>query len=99
MEKECCSHRTKKRSEEELKKLTNRLNRIEGQIRGIKKMVENDSYCADILMQSAAAAAALKAFNIDLLSSHIHTCVTDDIKAGKNGTVDELVDTIERLMR
>lgn len=98
MEKECC-HKTKERSPEEHRKLVNRLSRIEGQIRGIKRMVEEDAYCVDILIQVAAANAALNSFNKELLSEHIKTCVTNDIKAGKEETVDELVATIQKLMK
>lgn len=79
--------------------LINRLNRIEGQIRGIKGMVENDAYCTDIITQVAAATAALNSFNKQLLSEHIKTCVTDDIKAGKTETVDDLLNTLQKLMR
>ncbi len=99
MQKECCSHKTKKRSEDEYKKLLNRLNRIEGQIRGIKGMVERDVYCTDILVQVAAVNAALNAFNRELLSNHIRTCVAQDIKEGKDETIDELVDTLKKLMK
>lgn len=87
------------RTEKEYKSLINRLNRIEGQIRGIKRMVENNAYCPDILMQSAAANAALNAFNKELLSNHIHTCVADDIRSGKDETIDELVETLKKLMK
>ena len=99
MEEKCQCHKKKERSEEEYKKLMNRLNRIEGQIRGLKRMLENDAYCPDILIQAAAASAALTAFNRELLSNHIHTCVVNDIKEGKEETVDELVDTIYKMMR
>ena len=100
MEKEqCCSHKTKERSQEEYKNLLNRLNRIEGQIRGIKNMVEQDAYCTDILVQVAAANAALNSFSKVLLANHMRTCVVDDIRAGKDGTIDELVATIQKLMR
>ncbi len=95
----CCSDRTKIRSEEEKKCLINRLSRIEGQIRGIKGMIEKDAYCADILIQSAAVSAAVNAFNRELLSSHIRTCVADDIRAGKDETVDELTELIKKLMK
>lgn len=98
MEKECCN-KIKERSPEEHRKLVNRLSRIEGQIRGIKRMVEEDAYCIDILVQVAAANAALNSFNKELLSEHIKTCVTNDIKAGKEETVDELVVTIQKLMK
>ena len=99
MEEKCQCQKKKERSEEEYKKLMNRLNRIEGQIRGLKRMLENDAYCPDILIQAAAANAALNAFNRELLSNHIHTCVVHDIKEGKVETVDELVDTIYKMMR
>lgn len=98
MEKECC-HKIKERSPEEHRKLINRLSRIEGQIRGIKRMVEEDAYCIDILTQVAAANAALNSFNKELLSEHIKTCVTNDIKNGNEETVDELVATIQKLMK
>lgn len=99
VEKECCSHKTKIRSDDEYKKLINRLNRIEGQIRGIKGMVEKNVYCTDILVQVSAVTAALNAFNKELLSNHIRTCVAKDIKDGKDETIDELVDTLQRLMK
>lgn len=99
MEKECCCKKTKERSEKEYKSLINRLNRIEGQIRGIKGMVEKDAYCTDILIQVAAANAALNAFNKELLANHIKTCVADDIRNGKDETVDELVATLQKLMK
>ena len=92
-------HRTRHRDAEEVRLLLNRLSRIEGQIRGIRGMVEKDAYCPDILTQSAAAAAALNAFNRELLSSHIRTCVTQNIREGREGTVDELLDTLHKLMR
>ena len=94
-----CYHKTKKRSEEEYKSLINRLSRIEGQIRGIRGMLEKDAYCTDILTQVAAANAALNAFNRELLDSHIRSCVAQDIRAGKDETIDELMDTIKKLMK
>ena len=87
------------RSEKEYKDLIHRLNRIEGQIRGIKGMVEDEVYCTDILIQVSAAKAALDSFNKVLLSNHIKTCVTEDIKAGKEETVDELVVLLQKLMK
>ncbi|MBQ9092330.1 MAG: metal-sensing transcriptional repressor [Anaerotignum sp.] len=100
MEKNCCcNHKTKHRSEEEYKALLNRLSRIEGQVRGIRKMVETDAYCTDILTQVSAIQAALNAFNRELLANHIRTCVMDDIKNGKDETVDELVQTLQKLMK
>ncbi|MCI9173756.1 MAG: metal-sensing transcriptional repressor [Lachnospiraceae bacterium] len=99
-EKESCNcHRTKERSEKEYKDLINRLNRIEGQIRGIKGMVEKDAYCPDILIQVAAANAALNSFNRVLLANHIKTCVTNDIREGREETVDELLATLQKLMK
>ncbi len=95
---ECCSKKTN-RSKEEHKKLINRLNRIEGQIRGLKGMVENDAYCNDILIQSAAITAAMNAFNKELLASHIRNCVVRDIQAGNEEVIDELVGTIQKLMK
>ena len=102
MEKEKCCHcsqRKKERSPEEYKKLIHRLNRIEGQIRGIKGMVENDAYCPVILIQSAAVNAAINAFNKELLANHIRTCVADDIRNGKDEVIDELVVTLQKLMK
>lgn len=95
----CCSSKTTERSEEDRKKLIHRLNRIEGQIRGIRGMVERDAYCADILVQSSAATAALNAFNKDLLANHIRSCVARDIREGKDEVIDELVATIQKLMK
>ena len=89
----------KHRSEEEQKALIHRLNRIEGQIRGIRRMVEQDAYCTDILTQSAAAGAALNAFNKELLASHIRSCVAEDIRSGKDEVIDELVMTLQKLMK
>ena len=100
MEKQCgCTHKTKERTEDEYKKLIHRLNRIEGQIRGIRGMVENNAYCTDILIQVSAVNAALNAFNKELLANHIRTCVTEDIRKGKDEVVDELVNTLQKLMK
>lgn len=99
MEKCCNCVRQKRRTEEEYKALINRLNRIEGQIRGIRGMVERDAYCVDILTQSSAVSAALNAFNKELLAQHIKTCVTEDIRNGKQETVDELLATMQKLMK
>lgn len=96
---ECCCKKTKERSEEEYKDLIHRLNRIEGQIRGIRGMVEKNCYCTDILTQVSAVNAALNSFNKVLLANHIKTCVTRDIKAGKEETVDELVLLLQKLMK
>ena len=95
----CCGSKMKERSDSEKKLLLNRLKRIEGQIRGIYGMVENDAYCNDILIQSAAVNAAVNAFNKELLASHIRTCVARDIREGKDETIDELVATLQKLMK
>ena len=95
----CCCHKTKVRTEQEYKDLITRLNRIEGQIRGIRGMVEKSAYCPDILVQVAAANAALNAFTKELLANHIKTCVADDIRAGRDETIDELVATLQKLMK
>lgn len=95
---ECCL-KTKERTDGEYKKLINRLSRIEGQIRGIKGMVENSAYCVDIMVQVAAVNAALNAFNKELLSNHIRTCVADGIKNGDDEVVDELLETLKKLMK
>lgn len=94
-----CSCKKTNRPEEERKKLINRLNRIEGQIRGIRGMVEKDTYCTDILIQSAAVNAAVNAFNKELLASHIRGCVARDIREGKDDIIDELVVTLQKLMK
>ena len=95
----CCCQKKKQRTPEEYTKLINRLNRIEGQIRGIRGMVENDAYCPDILVQSAAVNAAVNAFNKELLASHIRTRVADDIRRGNDDVIDELVATLQKLMK
>lgn len=87
------------RSEENKRKLLNRLSRIEGQIKGLKNMVESDAYCTDILLQSSAASAALNAFSKELLSNHIKTCVKDDIKNGNEEVIDDLLNTLERMVK
>ena len=94
-----CCKKTTARSTEEQKKLIHRLNRIEGQICGIRKMVENNAYCTDILMQSAAVNAAVNAFKKELLASHIRGCVSRDIREGKDEVIDELVATLQKLMK
>lgn len=87
------------RTDEEKKKLINRLNRIEGQVRGIRGMIEKDAYCADVLVQSAAVNAAINSFNKDLLSRHIHSCVVRNIKNGDEEVIDELMKLITKLMK
>ena len=97
-EKACC-HKIKERTPEARRDLIIRLNRIEGQVKGIRRMIENDIYCTDILVQVAATNAALHAFNKELLAEHIRTCVTQDIKDGKEETVEELLNTLKKLMK
>ena len=97
--KKCCCNKKTERPEEERKKLINRLNRIEGQIRGIRGMIESDAYCTDVLVQSAAVSAAVNAFNKELLANHIHSCVADQIRSGDDGVIDELVSTLQKLMK
>jgi len=107
MEEKCCcapagedeEKKTRRRTPEEYKRLCNRLSRIEGQIRGIRRMLDESAYCPDILTQAAAANAALNAFSRELLSQHIRSCVVNDLQNGKNETVDELLDTMQKLMR
>lgn len=95
----CCSKRKKERSPEEYKCLMNRLCRIEGQIKGIKNMLENDAYCPDILIQVSAVNAALNSFNKVLLANHLRSCVIEDIRKGNNQVIDELVKTLQKLMK
>ena len=108
MDEKCCccattnqddEKKTRHRTPEEYKRLCNRLSRIEGQIRGIRRMLDESAYCPDILTQAAAANAALNAFSRELLSQHIRSCVVNDLQNGKNETVDELLDTMQKLMR
>ena len=99
MENTCCCQKKKERTEKEYRDLINRLSRIEGQVRGIKGMIEKDAYCTDILVQVSAVNAALNSFNEVLLENHIKTCVKEDILNGKEETVDELVKTLQKLMK
>lgn len=94
---DCCKKTL--RTEEERKKLLHRLNRIEGQIRGIKNMIETDSYCNDILIQSAAVTAAMNGFNRELISSHMRTCVARDLREGNDTVIEELTQTLQKLMK
>lgn len=101
IKKSCCCQeiKTKHRDSAEYKSLITRLNRIEGQIRGIKNMVETDRYCVDILTQVSAAQSALNSFTKELLAQHIKTCVVHDIRDGHDEVVDELVCTLQKLMK
>ncbi|MCH3987968.1 MAG: metal-sensing transcriptional repressor [Lachnospiraceae bacterium] len=96
---DCCRHKTRERSEKEYKDLCNRLNRIEGQVRGVKRMLENNAYCPDIITQVSAINAALNSFNKVILADHIRTCVTDDIRDGGTQKVDELLKLLPKVMK
>ena len=98
-EKRECPHKTKERSDKEFKDLIHRLNRIEGQVRGIKRMVEDDAYCTAILIQVSAVNSALNSFNKDLLANHSRTCVADDSQAGQDKTSTELEAQLMKLMK
>lgn len=104
VKKKCCCNTMEStghsaRNEELKKDLSNRLSRIEGQIRGIKRMIDEDAYCPDILIQVSAATSALNSFNKVLLAEHIKGCVTNDIKEGKEDTIDELVNVLQKVMK
>ena len=97
---ECCGcGKTRVRSEEELKKLTNRLSRIEGQVRGLREMLERDVYCIDVLVQVSAVNAALNSFSKELLGEHLRTCVAENLRQGNDEVVDELVAALQKLMK
>lgn len=95
----CCGEKITERQDDEKKKLINRLSRIEGQIRGIKKMIENDAYCVDVLTQTSAANSALNSFSRDVLTRHLKTCVVRDIKADDESAVEELAELVKKLMK
>ena len=95
----CCSGKTKEREDKEFKDLMNRLKRIEGQVRGVENMLENDAYCTDILVQVSAITSALNSFNKVLLANHMKTCVADNIREGNDEVIDELVCTLQKLMK
>lgn len=99
MEHCCCGQKTKHRDAEEQKRLSNRLSRIEGQVRGLRDMLQRDAYCPDILVQVSAVNAALNSFSRELLASHIRTCVADGIRQGDDAVIDELVTTLQTLMK
>lgn len=89
----------KPRTPEQVKSLVMRLNRIDGQILGIKKMIEENRYCPDVLMQVSAVQSSLNSFNKELLATHIKTCVVDDIRDGKEEAVDELCELLKKTMK
>ena len=99
MEQCCHCHKTKERTEEERRVLINRLSRIEGQVRGLKDMLQRDAYCPDILVQVSAVNAALNSFSKELLSSHIRTCVADGVRQGDEDVIDELVTVLQKVMK
>lgn len=99
MEHCCCEEKTKERTDDEKRRLVNRLSRIEGQVRGLRDMVQRDAYCPDILVQVSAAGAALDSFGRELLSNHIRTCVVDGIRQGDDEVIDELMSTLQKMMR
>ena len=94
-----CSGKTKARDDKEYKDLMNRLKRIEGQVRGVEGMLENDAYCTDILVQVSAITSALNSFNKVLLANHMKSCVADNIRNGNDDIIDELVVTLQKLMK
>lgn len=112
-DKSCCCHsdgngfeaapgspdRKKERTDKEYKDLKNRLSRIEGQVRGLKNMLENDAYCIDILTQASAVNSALNSFSRALLENHLKTCVVQDIREGREESMEELVATLQKLMK
>lgn len=99
MTEPCCAHPKKIRDEQDKKELMNRLKRIEGQVRGIQKMLEEDTWCPDIMVQVSAVNQALNSFNKVLLAEHIRSCVVRDIKEGREETIDELVSTLQKVMK
>ncbi len=101
MSDECphCSGKHKERTDAEYKDLMNRLKRIEGQVRGVERMIENKAYCTDILMQVSAITSALNSFNKVLLGNHLKTCVAENIRAGNDEVIDELASTLQKLMK
>ena len=94
----CTCEKKTFRTDEQKKTLAHRLNRIEGQVRGLQAMLEKDAYCNDILVQTSAVLAALRAFDRELLRAHLHGCIARDIREGRDETLDELADTLGRLM-
>ena len=95
----CCSERRKKRDQSEYKDLINRLSRIEGQVRGIKRMLEEDCYCIDIMRQVSATTSALNSFNRIMMSNHLRSCVVNDLKEGNEETIEELLEALQKMMK
>ena len=99
MDDSCTCGKSRVRSEEEMRRLRNRLSRIEGQVRGLREMLQKDVYCVDILTQVSAVNAALNSFSKELLSEHLRTCVAENLREGNDGVVDELVAVLQKLMK
>lgn len=95
----CGIHESKERSDEERKNLMNRLKRIEGQVRGLEKMIEDNAYCPDVLVQASAVSSAINSFNKALMAEHIRSCVVQDIKEGNEETIEELISVLQKLMK
>ncbi len=95
----CMGEKRTERSEEAKRSLINRLSRLEGQVRGIRRMLEEDAYCTDILTQSAAVNAAVNAFNRELIAQHLHGCVARDLREGKEDAVEDLLSALQKLMK
>ncbi len=95
----CCSERKKKRDQSEYKDLINRLSRIEGQVRGIKRMLEEDCYCIDIMRQVSATTSALNSFNRIMMSNHLRSCVVNDLKEGNEETIEEVLEALQKMMK
>ena len=91
----CCGKKTK-RSNDEKKRIINRLNRINGQINGINKMIENDAYCNDVLIQLSAVENSIKSLSTHILENHLYTCVARDLENGDLDTIDELISLFKR---
>ena len=99
MDDSCTCGKSRVRSEEEMRRLCNRLSRIEGQVRGLREMLQKDVYCMDILVQVSAVNAAINSFSKELLSEHLRTCVAENLREGNDGVVDELVAVLQKLMK
>lgn len=92
----CCAHRTKVRSKEEKKRIVNRINRMIGQMNGVKRMIEEDRYCDDVLIQLAALSKSVKGLAGVILESHMHSCLVEDVREGNLAAIDEIVDLFKR---
>ena len=99
MDDSCTCGKSRVRSEEEMRRLCNRLSRIEGQVRGLREMLQKDVYCMDILVQVSAVNAAINSFSKELLGAHLRTCVAENLREGNDGVVDELVAVLQKLMK